>query len=419
MTKRLTAAAAARLRPASKRLMIPDGRGLYLAIQPSGAKSWQMLFRGPTGKMAKLTLGPFDPDGNTSAKPIVGAPLTLAGARQLAADVNRRRAAGEDVTTRKVRGTDLFPAAARDFIREHAKPKVRGWRAQARLLGLDPDTLVEIDGGLASRWRGRAVTELTASDVFTVVDEVKRRGILGTAPRRDGPRESRSPPFLVALSRMFRFLLEHRRVEANPCISIVRPQPPRARERVLSDAEIAAFWRATAELRPPFGQVLKLLLLTGQRLNEIAALQWEEIASDGTALNLPGSRTKNHRDHTVPLSSPARSILAGVKRVPDSAFVFTTTGTTPISGWSKCKRRLDSLMGVEDWRLHDLRRTVITNLARAGADLPVIERAVNHISGSFAGVVQVYQKYKFADEVRTALEKWAVLLLAIVGERAR
>jgi integrase len=186
----------------------------------------------------------------------------------------------------------------------------------------------------------------------------------------------------------------------------------------LSDGEIAKLWRATDEIGPPFGSVIKLLLLTGCRRNEISGLRWSEISEDGAAINLPGTRTKNHRAHTVPLSKAAQEILAGVQRVPESPFIFTTTGTTPVSGWSKTKRRLDQLMGsVPPWRIHDIRRTVATGMARAGADLPVIERALNHVSGSFGGIVGVYQKHKYADEVRNALQAWANLLLAIAEGR--
>src|SRR5262245_3540213 len=144
VAKRLTAAAVARLKAGPKRRSIPDGGGLYLLIQPSGHKSWAMFFRGvPKGEMRKFTLGPYSE--NSSAKPFVGAPLTLAGARKLAADINHRRAGGEDVVASRLReqaareaaAANTFAVAARDFITEHSMPKVRGWREQARLLGLD------------------------------------------------------------------------------------------------------------------------------------------------------------------------------------------------------------------------------------------------------------------------------------------
>jgi integrase len=408
--RRLTSAAVAKLKAGPKRRAIPDGGGLYLLIQPSGHKSWAMAFRGRGGKMTKLTLGPYSAVENSSAKPVVGAPLSLAAARRLAADINHRRAGGEHVTTAKTRrGADSFGDAARDFIREHAQVRVRGWRAQARLLGLEPDDLTEIDRGLASWWRDRPVTEITAGDIFAVADEAKRRGVPGLERRRRGHlTESRARALLSCLGRMFRWLLENRRIETNPCASVVRPPPPRSRDRVLDSRELAGLWRACDQLNPPFGAIVRLLVLTGCRLNEIARLQSGELV-DGE-IRLPSARTKNHRPHVVPLSELAQSVLATVQKSPgDSPFVFTNTGVTPVSGWSKVKARLDRAMGnPTHWTLHDIRRSVATHLAELGLAQPhIVEAILNHVSGAKANVAGVYNRAAYAAEKRDALELWA------------
>jgi len=423
LTKRLTAAAVARYSAGSKRRMIPDGRGLYLVVQPTGSKSFCMFFRGVGGKMAKLTLGPLDESGKeAAADPVIGAPLTLTGARRLAADINHMRATGQDVVgqrlrdkaERKVAAANTFATAASDFIREHSMRKVRGWREQARLLGLDAE-LNEIRGGLSERWRDRPITSITADDVHRLIDDVRRRGVPGLE-RRGSVSEARARHAFACLSKMFAWLAQQRRLDANPCSNVHRPDASAKRDRVLTDGEIAKLWRATDELGSPFGPVIKLLLLTGCRLNEIAGLRREEVGAD--TLAIPGGRTKNRRAHTVPLSRAAQEVLTRVKRLPGTELVFSTTLTTPISGWSRAKRRIDKLMGpTPPWRLHDLRRTAATGMARAGADLPVIERALNHISGSFAGIVSVYQQYKYADEVCAAMEAWADLLFSIVEGR--
>jgi integrase len=146
-------------------------------------------------------------------------------------------------------------------------------------------------------------------------------------------------------------------------------------------------------------------------------MRWRELSDDRSVWKLPGTRTKNRREHVVPMPPLARDVIDDVAS-PSAELVFTTTGTTPISGWSKAKIKLDALMGsVEPWVIHDLRRTAITGMARAGADLHVIERAVNHVSGTFGGIVSIYQKHKFEDEVRRALEAWANLLARIVEGR--
>jgi integrase len=119
----------------------------------------------------------------------------------------------------------------------------------------------------------------------------------------------------------------------------------------------------------------------------------------------------------VPLSDLALAILERVPRIGrHDGFVFTTTGKTAVSGWSKAKVTLDAASGVPDWRLHDLRRTVATGLAGLGVAMPVVEKILNHVSGSFGGVAGVYQRHAFAEEKREALDKWAARVAAIVGE---
>jgi integrase len=143
-------------------------------------------------------------------------------------------------------------------------------------------------------------------------------------------------------------------------------------------------------------------------------MRWSEVVGD--ELRLPGERTKNHKPHIVPLSPLAREILAAVQRFPNSDLVFTTTGTTPVSGWSRMKNRLDRLMGpVPDWRLHDLRRTAATGMGRCGVDPHIVERTLNHVSGVFSGVAGTYQRQRYVTEIREALESWGQHVGKIVG----
>jgi integrase len=195
------------------------------------------------------------------------------------------------------------------------------------------------------------------------------------------------------------------------------------RDRVLSDSEVAIVWNAAGELGWPFRDVIRLLLLTGARREEIGALSWAEVRED--QIELAGPRTKNGEGHVIPLSPAAREIIDGMPRISGSPFVFTTTGTTSISGWSRAKQlldreaaRLNNGAPLPPWRLHDLRRTVATSLQRLGVALPVIEAVLGHISGSRAGVVGIYQRHTFDDEKRAALDAWATRLIAIGSAEA-
>ena len=170
-----------------------------------------------------------------------------------------------------------------------------------------------------------------------------------------------------------------------------------------SEHGIAAGW--------PFGPLFRLLILTGARRDEIGALLWSEIVGD--ALQLAGERTKNAEPHSIPLSLQAAELVRSLRHVGESAFVFTTTSKTHVTGWSKAKNLLDEeverIAGkpLPPWRLHDLRRTVHTGLQRLGFGLQVIEAVLGHVSGSRAGIVGVYQRHSFDAEKRTALDAWA------------
>jgi integrase len=192
--------------------------------------------------------------------------------------------------------------------------------------------------------------------------------------------------------------------------------PTERRERVLSDDELSAIWRAT-DGPGPFNGIVRFLILTGQRREEVAGMTWAELSGDFSTWTIPASRAKNGATHIVPLNAPAQEVLRGVP-----GFGAQQTGLElvfpglrgPFNGWSKAKGALDAKSGVINWRLHDLRRTVATGLQRLGVRLEVTEQVLNHVSGSRAGIVGVYQRHDFASEKRAALEAWGAHVLAIV-----
>ena len=413
--RKLTDAAVHKYAATGKRRWIRDegATSLFLVVQPSRYKSWVMRFRGPDGRPVKITLGPLYNGKETPGTPVIGEPLTLAGARQLAAQVQRQRKQGSDpVAEHKARkhraraevedrNANTFAAAGSRFIEEHAKPTTRRWRETARLLGFDYDG-TRIKVGLAERWATKPVRAIDAHDVWNVIEEAR-----GIAP-------GRARALFSALSSMFGWLQRHRLTDANPCAGVHRPPAAAARERVLTNEEIRKFWDACEKLGTPFGPLFKVLLLTGCRLREVAEMRWDELRDDGTWL-LPGSRTKNHRQHVVPLSPLARDLLTSVVRIEGSPYVFTTTGKSAVSGWSKTKARLDALMQPRTpWRLHDLRRTSVTGMAEIGIRPDVIELVVNHVSGTRGGIAGVYNRSELLDDRRKALERWASHVQGIV-----
>jgi integrase len=277
--------------------------------------------------------------------------------------------------------------------------------------GLEP-----FDGGLAMRWRDKPLAEIDADIVFRLIEEVRYKGIPGLERRSAEPSEPRSRVMHAVLSKMFNWLAEKRRIGASPMAALKRPSPSRARDRALNNQEIVAFWKATDKIAPPFGAVFKLMLLTGSRLNEVARMEIGELSNDGVVWTIPGNRTKNHRIHVVPLPSLAQTILKGVARSPESRFVFSTNQKTPVSGFSKTKRRLDAMMkDVSPWRLHDLRRTCATGMAEIGVPPHIIELCLNHVSGARAGVAGIYNRAEQMAERRAAIERWADHVAGLVG----
>jgi integrase len=195
-----------------------------------------------------------------------------------------------------------------------------------------------------------------------------------------------------------------------------------ARHRALSDHELGLVWRCSDCLGSPFGPIVRSLILTAQRRDEVGGLVWHELDLDGALWTLPAVRSKNRREHTIPLAPVTVEILRAQRPFADSPFLFSAGGRPP-SGFAKAKERLDKSVAkqnggapIEHWTLHDLRRTAASGMAKIGVDLPVIEKVLNHVSGSFAGIVGIYQRHDYAAEKRIALDKWAAHVANVVGE---
>jgi hypothetical protein len=242
-------------------------------------------------------------------------------------------------------------------------------------------------------------------------------------------------------------------VPANPFAAVIVEGRDAQRDRVLSDAELGEVWRAAGSLGWPWSPYFGFLLLTLQRESEAAGLAWAELAPDLAVWHLPAARTKNGRAHEVHLAEPARRIVAELRERAASdhaaatraasaanlappaapALVFTTTGSTPISGFAHAKLRLDAAIMAErakaaeeqgreaapmvPWRLHDFRRTGVTVLARLGVRVEVADRLLNHTGGAIRGVAAVYQRHDFLAERRIALDMWAAHVLAAAKGR--
>jgi integrase len=386
-----------------KRREVPDGKvsGLYLVLQPSGARSWALRYR-VAGKPTKLTIGPYPAiDLAAARKRALEALGDVAGGKDPAAEKQASRAA---LKAAREAETDRVEKVVDLFVERHAKPKTRDWRETERIL------IKEVVG----RWSGRRLSQITRAHVHEMLDEIIDRG----APIR-------ANRVFAQFRKMCRWAVERGIIDRSPCDGMRPPSPETPRDHVLSDDEIKLVWAACEQIGWPFGPIGKLLLLTGARRDEVAGMTWAELNLDARTWTLPSSRTKNKREHVVPLSDTAVNILKALPRNEGKAgLVFTTTGRTPVSGFSKAKVEIDAaivkLAGkpMPDWIFHDIRRTVATGLQKLNVKLEVTEAVLNHVSGSRAGIVGVYQRHEYRDEKRASLNAWARKLNEIVtGEK--
>jgi integrase len=242
--------------------------------------------------------------------------------------------------------------------------------------------------------------------------EIDRRTIavlLGQIEQASGPvarNRARS-----ALSDLFSWCITEGLLETNPVQSTAKVDEGASRERVLSQEELRKLWRSLGEDK--FSDIVRLLLLTGQRRGEISALAWREVDLAKGIIILPPARTKNKRQHELPLSRQALAIIERQPRRNSSAFLFSDV--KGFRNWDAAKARLDQRLGVAPYTLHDLRRTCATGMAELGVQPHIIEAVLNHVSGHKAGVAGIYNRAKYQDEMRSALQRWADHLDKITG----
>lgn len=382
-SKRLTAKAVENAKPGSKRREVADGgcKGLYLVLQPSGARSWAIRYR-HDGRTRKYTLAGFP---------------TLAVARQQATAALAELEQGRDPAVAKFEARNLAAQAdaerrsntveqlARRFLEQHGKKLRPNSRAQLEHV---------FSAYVLPAWHGRNVADVRRRDVIELVE-----GIAGEKP-------AMANRVLGWVGRFYSWLLERDIVPASPVHGVKRPGREQARDRVLDSDEIAALWRACEQVGGPGGSACQLMLLLGQRKSETVGMRRSEIR-DGL-WRIPAARMKNKAEHVLPLPARAMAIVEAQPLIGDGDLVFTLSGRAPINDFSALKRRIDEIMKPKaPWRLHDLRRVLASGMAGLSIPVATVEKLLAHRSGTFAGIVSVYQKHSFIPEMRSALERWS------------
>jgi integrase len=420
-----------------------ETKHLYWFVSTSGHKSWVLRYKWPIGKGAdgktayridKVRLGTYPTTSlamaREKAKPLNGY-LEEKPPRNPRDVLRAEQEQQNDISRR-------FDAVARLFLERHAKAKNRSWKETARQLGLvpdktlapehadDPHSFATVNGSAVGKWGQRQLGEISRAEVIALLDHIKAHG--GPNSRgKEGGAPILANRTLAALRKLFNWAVGRDLIGKSPCDGIEAPAAEVERDRVLSDAELKAVWQASEALGWPFGRVFQTLILTGQRKDMVGAMEWRELDLAKRTWSIPGGRIKAAKPHEVPLSEPALEVLEKLPRIDGAGLVFTTNGRTPVSGFSKAKAALDAKMlailqeadpatvTLEPFTIHDFRRTAATGMQRLGINLPVIEKVLDHKSGSFRGIVGVYQRYGFAEEKRAALDAWGRFVTGLVS----
>ena len=402
-------------RPGARDVFLWDSqiRGFGLKITPAGAKVYLVQYRtGGRGTPTKrVTIGRH------------GAPWTPEQARRKAKEVLGEVAAGRDPAGQK-RAARQEQKAPKNTVRAMSAEWLKRDQAGNRRLA---EVQRILDHDILPVWGDRPIAELRKRDVIELIDGIADRGSPVMANRT-----------LATVRRLFNWAAGRDIIEANPAAFVEKPGEEIRRDRVLSDAELVEVWRASKAAGFPFGDGVRLLILTLGRRDEIFRVSEPEIevAKDGATIRLPAERVKNAEGREIPLSAPALAILAGLPEIDPgededggrrARYLLSLNGRAPYSNFGWAKSNLDQRIlaarreanleaqAMAPWRLHDIRRTGATGLQRLGFRLEVIEATLGHTAGSRAGVAGVYQRHKFANEVRQALDAWGRHVEALVS----
>jgi integrase len=386
-------------RPAGKDRFIFDAevKGFGLKITPAGKKVYILQYRmgGRKSVTKRYTIAEH---GDLTAEQARAEAIKLRGQIRTGVDPQSERKARALPPPASQTFADTADAYLRQVEKTLRPSSAKEWR---RIVKRD----------VKPRWGKTATASITRRDVRELIDEIARRGADIQANRT-----------LARLKTLFNWAMQQDIIPASP-VAGLKPQAKEVeRDRVLSDDELRWFWAACDQLGWPFGPLFKLLLLTAQRRDEVATLEWSHLSPDLKTWTMPREKSKNDRAHEVQLSPPAVVVLQALPRVSET-LVFTTNGARAVSGFSKAKATLDRLMeakrrkqfGLPDeappaipkWILHDLRRTAATGMARLNIPPHVVDKILDHVSGTIRGVAAIYNRHSYVDQRRSALEAWA------------
>ncbi|WDF73940.1 tyrosine-type recombinase/integrase [Novosphingobium sp. KACC 22771] len=401
-------------------------KGFGLKVTPAGGKIYIFQYRlarvGQADKTAprKYTIGKhgeLTPDqARSRAKELAMMVAQGIDPRQRELDLVAAQDEAKHAAEQKARleGELAFEKVAERWLEHYEDEKGRRPRTvdQAKHV---------VNAHLLPALKGKPLPHITRTDLQLIIDGIPVKH-----------RASRLAVYAYA-SVLFRWAMERGEIIDNPVRLMAKPSAPEARDRVLTDDELVAIWKAASSLRDPFGPYFQLLMLTGQRREEVASMNWAELDRSSSMWVIPANKAKNGVAHMVPLApriiveldrlalieqNKAKADEPAAERWPKAGSVISLRGKQPLTCYSRAKRQLDEATEagtVSPWRVHDLRRTLATGLQRLGVRFEVTEAVLNHVSGARSGVAGIYQRHDWKDEKRSAMEAWGRHLTAILN----
>lgn len=366
--------------------------GLILRVTAKGQRTWALRAKRPGHpNKSRFNLGDYRE-------------MTITEARHAALAFKAKLREGDDPLAERAAKKVAAKAARMDRVEDLAREFIAHCNEKNRTAN---EQAAQINADVLPYWKGRNIKSITRRDVRDILERKKK-----TAPIA-------ANRLLALVRRFFSWAVERDLIEANPAKGIKPLTKETSRDRVLSDAELRALWDASAGAGAPFGAIMQLLMLTAQRRSEVAGMRWSEADLDKAEWVIPASRSKNGVENRVPLTETAAAIISQQPKVDGSDFVFPS-GRNPktrhVSGYGKAKKRIDQISGVSEWRFHDLRRTAASGMARLGIAPHVVEKILNHVTGTLGGVAGVYNRFGYDAEKRLALQAYENAILGIVRD---
>ena len=339
---------------------------------------------GAGSRLRKYTIGPYGR---------ITLPMARAQAQKIfAARLDDRDPAEEKKQTRRRLVVDRIDDLVEAFIQDHVSQIATSQRI-SKLLHRD----------VIAHWGSKSIHEIKKRDVSDLLNLVAQRNAHA------------SYRLLKTLKTFFRWCVGRAVIDSSPAEGLSTGYREISRDRMLSDQELAQIILAAREMPAPYGDIVEFLALTGQRREEVAKLRWSELDEQARTWTIPSSRTKNKKAHIVHLSEPAWRVIP---QRSEGELVFETSRGKHFQNFARAKPELDRRSDVTGWRLHDLRRTIVSGMARLGVPPHVADKILNHQAGTISGVAAVYQRHDFLLERKEALDRWGTHVIQIIQDQS-